>query len=84
MLFRIIEALKGDLLNLPFRWLPDRVVQITLLAFGEVKDAFSVFLYNWTRITELRSIHKRLMEFETAINYNKKSLRKPRKSDVRA
>ena len=21
--------------------------------FGEVKDAFSVFLYNWTRITEL-------------------------------
>ena len=29
-------------------------------AFGEVKDAFSVFLYNWTRITELRSIHKRL------------------------
>ena len=33
-------------------------------AFGEVKDAFSVFLYNWTRITELRSIHKRLMEFE--------------------
>ena len=52
-------------------------------AFGEVKDAFSVFLYNWTRITELRSIHKRLMEFETAINYDKKSLRKPRKSDVR-
>ena len=53
-------------------------------AFGEVKDAFSVFLYNWTRITELRSIHKRLMEFETAINYDRKSLRKPRKSDVRA
>ena len=51
-------------------------------AFGEVKDAFSVFLYNWTRITELRSIHKRLMEFEDAINYTKK-LRKPRKSDVR-
>ena len=51
--------------------------------FGEVKDAFSVFLYNWTRITELRSIHKRLMELETAINFKKK-LRKPRKSDVRA
>jgi len=51
-------------------------------AFGEVKDAFSVFLYNWTRITELRSIHKRLMEFENAINYTKK-LRKPIKSDVR-
>ena len=41
-------------------------------AFGEVKDAFSVFLYNWTRITELRSIHKRLMEFEAAIDYDKK------------
>ena len=52
-------------------------------AFGEVKDAFSVFLYNWTRITELRSIHKRLMEFEIAINYNTNKLRKPRKSDVR-
>ena len=51
--------------------------------FWKVKDAFSVFLYNWTRITELRSIHKRLMEFERAINYDKKSLRKPRKSDVR-
>ena len=51
-------------------------------AFGEVKDAFSVFLYNWTRITELRSIHKRLMEFENSINYTEK-LRKPRKSDVR-
>ncbi len=51
-------------------------------AFGEVKDAFSVFLYNWTRITELRSIHKRLMEFEKAINYNIK-FRRPRKSDVR-
>ncbi len=51
-------------------------------AFGEVKDAFSVFLYNWTRITELRSIHKRLMEFEKAINYDIK-LRRPRKSDVR-
>ena len=59
-------------------WGNDAVVN----AFGEVKDAFSVFLYNWTRITELRSIHKRLMEFETAINYDRKSLRKPRKSDV--
>ena len=38
-------------------------------AFGEVKDAFSVFLYNWTRITELRSIYKRLSEFEKAIGY---------------
>ena len=43
-----------------------------------------IFLYNWTRITELRSIHKRLMEFEIAINYDTKKLRKPHKSDVRA
>ena len=53
-------------------------------AFGEVKDAFSVFLYNWTRITELRSIHKRLMEFEKAIKYDSKKFRSPQKSDVRA
>ena len=46
--------------------------------------SFILFLYNWTRITELRSIHKRLMEFETAINYNSNKLRKPQKSDVRA
>ena len=52
-------------------------------AFGEIKDAFNVFLYNWVQINKLRSIHKRLMEFETAINYSKKTLRKPRKSDVR-
>ena len=39
-------------------------------AFGEVKDAFSVFLYNWVKINELRSIYKRLSEFEKAIGYN--------------
>ena len=55
----------------------------TSSAFREVQSSFSLFLQNWTRITELRSIHKRLMEFETAINFKKK-LRKPRKSDVRA
>jgi len=55
----------------------------TSSAFREVQSSFSLFLQNWTRITELRSIYKRLMEFETAINF-KKNLRKPRKSDVRA
>ena len=55
----------------------------TSSAFREVKDSFSLFLQNWTRLTELRSIHKRLMEFEEAINFKNK-LRKPRKSDVRA
>ena len=54
----------------------------TSSAFREVQSSFSLFLQNWTRITELRSIYKRLMEFETAINF-KKNLRKPRKSDVR-
>ena len=39
-------------------------------AFGEVKDAFSVFLYQWVKINELRSIYKRLSEFEKAIGYN--------------
>jgi len=55
----------------------------TSSAFREVQGSFSLFLQNWTRITELRSIYKRLMEFETAINF-KKNLRKPNKSDVRA
>jgi peptide/bleomycin uptake transporter len=55
----------------------------TSSAFREVQSSFSLFLQNWTRITELRSIYKRLMEFETAINF-KNNLRKPRKSDVRA
>ena len=55
----------------------------TSSAFREVQSSFSLFLQNWTRITELRSIYKRLMEFETAINFKNK-LRKPRKSDVRA
>ena len=44
----------------------------TSSAFREVQSSFSLFLQNWTRITELRSIYKRLMEFETAINFNRK------------
>ena len=54
----------------------------TSAAFREVQSSFSLFLQNWTKITELRSIYRRLMEFETAINF-KNNLRKPRKSDVR-
>ena len=54
----------------------------TSSAFREVQSSFSLFLQNWTRITELRSIHKRLMEFENAINFKKK-IRRPKKSDVR-
>jgi len=33
-------------------------------AFDKVHDSFSVFLHRWTTITELRSIYKRLHEFE--------------------
>jgi len=33
-------------------------------AFQEVDENFSLLLYNWVKITELRSIRKRLVEFE--------------------
>jgi peptide/bleomycin uptake transporter len=36
-------------------------------AFGRVHDSFSVILDNWTSITELKSIWKRLNEFEMVI-----------------
>ena len=55
----------------------------TSSACREVQSSFSLFLKNWTRITDFISIHKRLMEFEEAINFKNK-LRKLRKSDVRA
>ena len=48
----------------------------TSSAFREVQSSFSLFLQNWTRITELRSIYKRLMEFESAINFQNKKQRK--------
>ncbi|MEJ2133770.1 MAG: putative transporter [Desulfofustis sp.] len=38
-------------------------------AFSKVRESFSIFIGNWTTITELRSIHKRLKEFEHNINY---------------
>ena len=43
----------------------------TSSAFREVQSSFSLFMQNWTRITELRSIYKRLSEFERAIGYDK-------------
>tara|TARA_Y100000996_G_C22320443_1_gene560121 strand:- start:443 stop:697 length:255 start_codon:yes stop_codon:yes gene_type:complete len=42
----------------------------TSSAFREVQGSFSLFIQNWTRITELRSIYRRLSEFEKAIGYN--------------
>lgn len=37
-------------------------------AFGEVRDSLMILVNNWTSITELRSIHKRLKEFEANIS----------------
>ena len=48
----------------------------TSSAFREVQGSFSLFMQNWTRITELRSIIRRLGEFEKAIGYtHSKTLR---------
>jgi len=44
------------------------VIQVSN-AFQRVHNSFSLFTHNWTTITELRSIHKRLKEFELAIGY---------------
>ena len=41
----------------------------TSSAFREVQGSFSLFMQNWTRITELRSIYRRLSEFEKSIGY---------------
>jgi peptide/bleomycin uptake transporter len=38
-------------------------------AFSKVRESFSIFIANWTTITELRSIHKRLKEFEKNIGF---------------
>jgi peptide/bleomycin uptake transporter len=37
-------------------------------AFSKVHGGFSLFLHNWTTITELRSIWKRLHEFEANLD----------------
>jgi len=43
------------------------VIQQVGNAFGKVNDAFSYLIERWTDITELRSIYKRLSEFEKAL-----------------
>ena len=52
----------------------------TSSAFSSVQGSFSLFLQNWTRITELRSIYKRLTEFEVAIEFKKEIKPKASKS----
>ena len=39
--------------------------------FNKVCKSFSIFIYNWIAVTELRLIHKRLKEFEINIAYTK-------------
>jgi peptide/bleomycin uptake transporter len=43
------------------------VVQISN-AFQKVHSSFSLFVHNWTTVTELRSIHKRLHEFQANLD----------------
>ena len=43
-------------------------------AFARVHGGFALFLHNWTTITELRSIWKRLSEFERNLEIYKKGL----------
>jgi len=53
------------------------ILMQTSSAFREVQGSFSLFMQNWTRITELRSIYKRLSEFENAIGYNTAKSKSP-------
>ena len=41
-------------------------------AFRQVRGSLNIFMSNWTVITELRSIYKRLSEFEINIQYRGK------------
>jgi len=36
-------------------------------AFSKVRESFQIFISEWTTITELRSIHKRLKEFDLSL-----------------
>jgi len=44
------------------------VIQQVSNAFGKVNDSFSYLIERWTDITELRSIHRRLTEFEKTLH----------------
>jgi peptide/bleomycin uptake transporter len=46
------------------------IVQISN-AFQRVHNSFSLFINQWTTITELRSIYQRLNEFELAVGFRK-------------
>ena len=43
------------------------VIQQVNNSFREVNDSFSYLIDRWTDVTELRSIYRRLTEFEQAL-----------------
>ena len=47
------------------------VLTQTAQAFGSVQKSLSYLIDNWVTVNELRSIHKRLKEFEAAIGFDK-------------
>ncbi len=49
-------------------------------SFDQVRGSLSLFINNWTTITELRSINKRLREFEQ--NLDKHRVKEEKKSEV--
>ena len=60
-------AVAGETLAQVIQGQHDGVIQQVGNAFGKVNDAFSYLIERWTDITELRSIYKRLSEFEKAL-----------------
>ena len=44
------------------------IVMQVIDAFSQVQSSFSMFINNWTTVTELRSIRKRLREFEANLD----------------
>jgi peptide/bleomycin uptake transporter len=44
------------------------VIQQVSNSFGEVNNSFSYLIDRWTDVTELRSIYRRLTEFEVALH----------------
>jgi peptide/bleomycin uptake transporter len=46
-------------------------------AFSQVHGSFSLFIYNWTVVTELRSIRRRLREFEANLDKYSPQRRRP-------
>jgi peptide/bleomycin uptake transporter len=46
-------------------------------AFSQVHSSFALFIYNWTVVTELRSIRTRLREFEINLDKHSPPRRRP-------